>query len=57
MSSSISLFETSAQAEDSTRVASEWIQEEKLETALPNPPKMTSGEVIAHKASRAVAAV
>jgi hypothetical protein len=55
--SSISLFETSAQAEDSTRVASEWIQEEKLETALPNPPKMTSGEVIAHKASRAVAAV
>jgi hypothetical protein len=47
--SSIDLFETSAQADESTRVAGNWVREEKLETALPNPPKITDGEVIAHK--------
>jgi hypothetical protein len=47
--SSINLFETSAQADESTRVASNWVREEKLETALPNPPKITDGEVIVHK--------
>jgi hypothetical protein len=46
---SVGLFETSAQADESTRLASGWVQEEKLETLLPNPPKITSGEVIAHK--------
>ena len=46
---SIGLFETSAQAEESTRVAEGWVREEKLESALPNAPKITSGEVIAHK--------
>ena len=47
--SSIGLFDTSAQADESTRVAANWVREEKLETALPNPPKITDGEVIAHK--------
>jgi len=47
--SSIDLFETSAQADESTRVAATWVREEKLETALPNPPKITDGEVIVHK--------
>jgi hypothetical protein len=47
--SSIGLFDTSAQADESTRVASNWVREEKLETALPNPPKITDGEVIVHK--------
>jgi len=47
--SSIGLFDTSAQADESTRVAATWVREEKLETALPNPPKMTDGEVIVHK--------
>jgi len=47
--SSIGLFDTSAQADESTRVAAGWVREEKLETALPNPPKITDGEVIAHK--------
>jgi hypothetical protein len=47
--SSISLFETSAQADESTRVAATWVREEKLETALPNSPKITDGEVIVHK--------
>jgi hypothetical protein len=47
--SSIGLFETSTQADESTRVAANWVRDEKLETALPNPPKITDGEVIVHK--------
>ncbi len=47
--SSIGVFETSTQANDSTRVASEWVRDEKLERILQNPPKVTDGEVIVHK--------
>src|SRR5947199_10832186 len=47
--SSVGIFETSAQGDESTRVAASWVREEKLEGALPNPPKLTSGEIIAHK--------
>jgi len=49
--SSIGFFDTSAQADESTRVAATWLREEKLDTALPNPPKITGGEVIVHKAN------
>ena len=47
--SSFGLFDNSAQADESTRVAATWVREEKLGTALPNPPKITGGEVIVHK--------
>lgn len=47
---SISLFDTSSQAEDSSRVAAEWTQEEKLETLVPNPPKVITRQVLAHEA-------
>ena len=47
--SSIGVFETSTQADDSTRVASEWVRDEKLENILQTPPKVTDGEVIVHK--------
>jgi hypothetical protein len=46
---SVGLFDNSMQAEESTRVASNWVVDQKLESILPNPPKVTSGEVIAHK--------
>ena len=46
---STSLFDTSSQAEDSTRVAAEWTQEEKLEKLVPNPPNVTLRKVIAHE--------
>jgi hypothetical protein len=46
---SIGLFDSSTQAADSTRLAADWVRDEKLETALPNPPKVTDGKVIAHK--------
>jgi hypothetical protein len=46
---STSLFDTSSQAEDSTRVSAEWIQEEKLEKLVPNPPKVMTRKVLAHE--------
>ena len=54
--SSIGFFDTSAQADESTRLASEWVREQKLETALPNPPKITSGEVVVHQTRELVQA-
>jgi hypothetical protein len=53
---SIGLFDTSAQADESTRVASNWVREEKLETALPNAPHITAGEVVVHKTRELVPA-
>ena len=47
--SSIGFFDTSEQADASTRVAASWVRDSKLETAIPNAPKITSGEVIVQK--------
>jgi hypothetical protein len=44
---SVSLFDTSAHADESSHIASDWVQSEDLESALPNPPKITFGEVVA----------
>jgi hypothetical protein len=46
---SFSLFGTSVEAGESSRVAANWVREEKLELTLPNPPKITGGEVFAYK--------
>jgi hypothetical protein len=54
--SSVGFFDTSTQADESTRVAANWVRDEKLETALPNPPKITDGKVIAHKTNGIVRA-
>jgi hypothetical protein len=54
--SSFGLFDTPTQADESTRVASEWVRDEKLERILKNPPKVTDGEVIVHKTNGAVRA-
>ena len=45
---SFTMFETSAQAEESSRVAAKWLKDEKLDGAIPNAPKVTAGEVLAH---------
>ena len=37
--SSIGLFDTSTQANESARVASEWVRDENLEKILKNPPE------------------
>jgi hypothetical protein len=46
--SSLGLFETAEQADESTRVSASWIRDEKLENAFPNPPTITSGKVVTH---------
>jgi hypothetical protein len=46
---SVGLFGTSAAAGESSRIAADWVREEKLEMTLPNPPKITTGEVFAQK--------
>ena len=54
--SSVSIFDTEAHADESTRVASTWVREETLETALTNPPQITIGEVVVSKTREHVAA-
>jgi len=54
--SSISFFDTSAQAEESTRLAASWLREERLENVLPNSPKITLGEVLVHRTNELVRA-
>src|SRR5690349_12754052 len=46
---SVGFFDTAAQAEQSTRIAGSWLREARLETALPTPPKITSGPVVVNK--------
>ena len=45
--SSLGLFETSEQGDESTKVVSKWITDENFSTAIPNAPKITSGKVVA----------
>ena len=53
---SVGFFDTAAQADESTRVATSWLREQKLESALPNAPKITSGDVVVHKTRELVQA-
>ena len=46
--SSLGLFETAEQADESTKVVAQWIQDENFTSAMPNAPKITSGKVVAH---------
>ena len=54
--SSIGFFDTAEHAEESTRVASTWVRENKLETVVPAPPKITSGKVVVQKTRELVQA-
>ena len=46
--SSFGLFETSEQADESKTLVTKWISDENFNTLIPNPPKITSGKVLAH---------
>ena len=50
---SISLFESPSEALESTRIAEGWVHEQKLESALPNAPKITTGPVTVHESQTA----
>jgi len=46
---SVGFFDTSAQADESTRIAASWLREQKLDSVLSTQPKITSGDVVVHK--------
>jgi hypothetical protein len=46
--SSLGLFETAEQSDESTKLVSRWINEENFSAVIPNAPKITSGKVVAH---------
>jgi hypothetical protein len=46
--SSLGVFETSEQADESTKIVAKWITDENFASAIPNAPKTTSGKVVAH---------
>ena len=46
--SSLGLFETLEQADESTKIVAQWIKDENFASAMPNAPKITSGKVVAH---------
>jgi len=52
---SVGLFAGPAQSDEATNLAAAWVKEQKLESALPNAPRITSGKVIAQQEGVAVA--
>ena len=53
---SLGLFETSAQADESTKLVAQWIRDEHFDRALPNAPKITSGKLVAQSNGAAAVA-
>jgi hypothetical protein len=53
---SLGLFETREQGEESTKLVSRWIRDEKLDTLMPNEPKIMSGKVVAHSSEHVLVA-
>ena len=53
---SLGLFETREQGDESTKLVSKWIRDEKLDTLMPNEPKITSGKVVARSSERVLVA-
>jgi hypothetical protein len=45
--SSVSLFETREQTDESTKLVEKWVTDENFGQAMPNTPKITSGKVVA----------
>jgi hypothetical protein len=54
--SSIGFYDTAEQADESTRVATDWVREQDLASVLPNAPKVTTGEVVVQKTGELVQA-
>ncbi len=53
--SSLGLFENPEQIQESTKLASSWVRDEKLDSVFPNPPTITSGKIVAQSNGVAVA--
>ena len=48
---STSVFQDRASEEESNRKAADWIRQNNFASIMPNPPKITAGEVVAYKAT------
>src|SRR6476619_7716421 len=48
---STSVFRDRSHADESTATAADWVRQ-NLAALLPNPPQITAGEVVAHKAKQ-----
>jgi hypothetical protein len=53
---SLGLFETREQGDESTKFVTKWIRDEKFDTLMPNEPKITSGKVVARSSEHAFTA-
>jgi hypothetical protein len=51
---SLGFFETREQGEESTKFVTRWIRDEKLDTLMPDEPKITSGKVVARSGEHAL---
>jgi hypothetical protein len=47
---STSVFQDQASAQESNRKAADWVRQNNMASLMPNPPQITAGEVVAHKA-------
>ena len=56
MFTSFGLFDTPEQGEESTKLVTRWIRDEKLDELMPNEPKIISGKVIARSSERVLVA-
>ena len=52
---SLGLFTSPTQTDEAANIAAAWVKDEKLESALPNAPRITSGKVIAQQNAVVVA--
>ena len=47
---STSVFQDQASAQASDKKAADWVRQNNMASLMPNPPQITAGEVVAHKA-------
>ena len=47
---STSVFQDQASAQESNKKAEDWVRQNNMASVMPNPPQVTAGEVVAHKA-------
>lgn len=47
---STSIFQDQATAQESNRKAADWVRQNNMTSVMPNPPQITAGEVVAHRA-------
>jgi hypothetical protein len=47
---STSVFQDKSSAQESDRKAEDWVRQNNMGSVMPNPPQISAGELVAHKA-------